>query len=310
MGVESFLQAWSSSVTRKIVFSLVIVFLTLGIKRLVLQVVDSRIPEEKTHRFVVRKLVGYTVDFTMILVVFIIWAQPIMTDISVTLGILGAGLAFALQELIGALAGWLTIISTQPFNIGDRIEINGVKGDVIDIGPLFTKVLEIRNWIDYDYPTGRIVSVTNSAVFESPVFNYTYRFQFIWDQISIPVTYNSDWKKALEIMANAAKSHPEYTKLLPRARVALRKAKRDFAIDHVSLDPQVFVRLTDNWIELALIYPVESHMRPSVRSDIGRRILKEFDEAGITIASETIDIVHFPGAEERNRDTGSRVKSA
>ncbi len=306
MGIEKLLQAWSSSITRKIVFSLFIVLLTFGIKRLVLQVVDSHIPEEKTHRFVVRKLAGYTIDATMLLVIFVIWAQPIMTDISVTLGILGAGLAFALQELIGAIAGWFTIISTQPFNIGDRIEINGVKGDVIDIGPLFTKVLEMRNWIDYDYPTGRIVSVSNSAVFDSPVFNYTHRFQFVWDQINIPITYDSDWKKALEIMIDAAKSHPEYVKLLPKAKAALRKAKRDFAIDHVTLDAQVFVKLTDNWIELSLIYPVESHMRPIVRSDIGIEILKKFKEAGITIASETIDIVHLPEADRRERHSPPR----
>ncbi len=295
--MDKLIQVWSSSIIRKIAISLAVVFVTVGLKRLLLQFVDTRLTEDKPHRFVVRKLLGYVVDFFMLLVIFVVWARPIMTDISVTLGILGAGLAFALQELIGALAGWLTIISTQPFNIGDRIEINGVKGDVIDIGPLFTKVLEIRNWLNYDYPTGRIVSVTNSAVFDGPVFNYTHRFQFVWDQIMIPVTYDSDWKKALTIMIGVAESHPEYVRLLPKAKSALRRAKRDLAISHVTLDVQVFVKATDNWIELALIYPVDPHLRPSIRSDISRMILEKFSEAGITIASETIDIVHFPGVE-------------
>ncbi len=293
--MENLIHLWSSSITRKIALSLVVVILTVGLRRLTLHVVDTHLPEEKTHRFVVRKLLGYTVDFTMLLVIFVIWAQPIMTDISVTLGILGAGLAFALQELIGALAGWVTIITTQPFNIGDRIEISGVKGDVVDIGPLFTKVLEIRNWIDYDYPTGRIVSVTNSAVFDGPVFNYTHHFRFVWDQISIPITYDSDWKMALTIMTEAARSHSEYAKLLPEARSSLHKAKRDYAIKHVTLDVQVFVKLTDNWIELSLVYPAESHVRPIVRSDISQSILEKFKESGITIASETIDVIHFPG---------------
>ena len=176
-----------------------------------------------------------------------------------------------------------------------------MKGDVIDIGPLFTKVLEIRGWIDYDYPTGRIVSVTNSAVFNSPVFNYTHHFRFVWDQISIPITYDSDWKMALKIMTEAAKSHTEYGKLLPEAKSSLRKAQRDYAIKHVTLDVQVFVKLTDNWIELSLVYPADSHMRPIVRSDVSRTILEKFKESGITIASETIDIVHLPGTDETHQ---------
>jgi len=248
----------------------------------------------------VRKLLAYVVDFSLLLAIFVIWAQPIMADLSVTLGILGAGLAFAFQEIIGALAGWFTIVSVQPFNIGDRIEINGVKGDVVDIGPLFTKILEIRNWINYDYPTGRLVSVANSMVFDRPVFNYTYRFSFVWDQISVPVTYDSDWKQAVAIMSEAVKSHPEYIKLLPKAKSALRKAKRDFAIGGVTLDVQVFVKLTDNWIELSLIYPVDFRVRPQVRSEISAAILERFKAAGITVASETIDIVHFPTSGQEN----------
>lgn len=297
MDVEKIVQVWANPIFRKTVYSLFVVFLTVGVRRLLLQLVDSRLPQGKLNRFVVRKLVGYSVDAVSLAVIFVIWAQPIMTDISLALGILGAGFAFALQELIGALAGWFTILSTQPYTIGDRVEINGVKGDVVDIGPLFTKVLEMRNWIDYDYPTGRIVSITNSAVFTAPVFNYTNRFQFVWDQVKVPITYDSDWKQASEIMTNAVRAHPEYVKMRPKAEAALLRAKREFAIEHVSLEPQVFLKLTDNWVELALVYPVAFHARPAVRSALSRTILEQFNAAGIVIASETIDIVRFPGTE-------------
>ncbi len=299
--METFLQVWANTAARKVLLSLVIVLLGIGFKRFLLRLIRASLPEGKTNFFTIRKLTGYAVDFLVLAVVFVIWAQPIIADISVTLGILGAGLAFALQELIGALAGWLTIVTTQPFNIGDRIEINGVQGDVVDITPLFTRLLEIRHWLNYDHPTGRLVSVSNAAVFQNPVFNYSQRFNFIWDQIVIPITYDADWQKAIQLLLSAAQSHPNYQALLPAAKTALRRARQDFALQDLTLDPQVFVKLTDNWIELTLVYPVEATARPWVHSDLSQTILRGLQEAHITVASETIDIVHFAGAASERR---------
>ncbi len=299
--MDTLIQVWANTTARKILLSLIFVLLGVGLKRLLLRLIRVDRAENKASLFTVRKFVGYTVDFLVLAVVFLIWAQPIIADISVTLGILGAGLAFALQELIGALAGWLTIVTTQPFNIGDRIEINGVQGDVVDITPLFTRLLEIRHWLNYDHPTGRLVSVSNAAVFQNPVFNYSQRFNFIWDQIVIPITYDSDWQAAIQILLAAVRKHPDYTSLLPKARAALRKARQDFAIRELTLEPQVFVKLTDNWVELTLLYPVEATARPWMHSDLSKTILQNLQEAGITVASETIDIVHFAGPASQSR---------
>ncbi len=166
---------------------------------------------------------------------------------------------------------------------------------MVDITPLFTRLLEISHWLNYDHPTGRIVSVSNAAVFQNPVFNYSQRFNFIWDQIVIPITYDSDWQTAIQILLSAVQKHPHYTNLLPQARAALRKTQQDFALRELTLDPQVFVKLTDNWIELTLLYPVEATARPWMHSDLSKAILQHLQEANVTVASETIDIVHFAG---------------
>lgn len=284
---------WASPVVKKVVFSLAAVLFAWGGKRLLARLVERRAQGEHTRKFVIRKLMGYGVDAFLLLVIFVIWAQPILADLSVTIGILGAGLAFAFQELIGSFAGWITVLTAQPFGIGDRIEIGGVKGDVVDIGPLFVKILEIRNWLNYDYPTGRVVSIANSAIFDKPVFNYTYSFPFIWDQIAVPVTYDSNWRLAAKMMREVVEQHAQYQRLLVEAKEALHRARQRFAIEKMTLDAQVFVRLTDNWIELTLVYPVEAVYRPAMNSEISTAILTLFEQTpDITVASETIDVVH------------------
>jgi len=222
-----------------------------------------------------------------------IWVQR-AGDLSVALGILGAGLAFALQEVIGSIAGWVTIVTGRPFTIGDRVETGGIRGDVVDIGLLRTTLMEIGNWLNGDHNTGRIVTVSNAFIFKEPLFNYSRHLSYIWDEVSLPVPYESDWQRATQIMIEAAQQHPHYQKLLPQAREQRRQARREFAIKITPLKPRVFTRLTDNWIELSLVYPVDAGSRRTFRSEISQHILAEFDAAGITVASQTIAIVQFP----------------
>ncbi|MBE0696551.1 MAG: mechanosensitive ion channel, partial [Anaerolineaceae bacterium] len=222
-----------------------------------------------------------------------IWVQRI-GDLSVALGIMGAGLAFALQEVIGSIAGWSTIVFGRPFEIGDRIETGGIKGDVVDIGVLRTKLMEIGNWLDGDHNTGRIVTVSNAYIFKEPLFNYSRYLSYIWDEISIPVPYDSDWNQAIKIMSNAVLDHPSYQLLLPKAQEQRLHARREFAIKITPLEARTYVRLTDNWIELGLVYPVEIDIRRSFRSDVSQKILEEFSSRGITVASQTLAIVRLP----------------
>ena len=116
---------------------------------------------------------------------------------------IGAGIALALQDVILSVAGWFLIIVRRPFQVGDRIELGGVKGDVIDIRLLQTSLLEIGNWVDADQSTGRIVHCPHSLVFKEPLFNYTKGFEFIWNEIKIPLTFESNWKKGKEIILNS-----------------------------------------------------------------------------------------------------------
>ena len=243
--------------------------------------------------FALQEVIGSVAGWTTIittLLIFGIWIQR-LGDLSVALGILAAGLAFALQEVIGSIAGWTTIITGRPFSIGDRIETGGIRGDVVDIGVLRTTLMEIGNWVSGDHNTGRIVTLSNAFIFKEPLYNYSAHLRFVWDEIRVPITYESNWKKGIEILANTVFEHLAYKELLPKAQKQRRELRRRLAVKMTPIEPRTYVKITDNWIELSLVYPVDTDLRRSFRSEISQRLLAEFEAKGIMIASQTIAIV-------------------
>jgi small-conductance mechanosensitive channel len=284
---------WSNEIYRKLIQSLLVLLAQAAVRHSLLGYVISRIPDESPHLYTVRKVTTSIVTTIAALLIFGIWIQR-LGDLSVALGILAAGLAFALQEVIGSVAGWITIVTGRPFTIGDRIETGSIRGDVVDIGVLRTTLMEIGNWLHGDHNTGRIVTVSNAFLFKEPLYNYSAHLHFVWDEIRIPITYESNWKRAIEIMSNAVREHPAYQEMLPKAEKQRRAVRRTLAVKTTPLEPRTYVKLTDNWIELGLVYPVDTDLRRSFLSEISQRLLTEFEAENIVIASQTIAISQLP----------------
>jgi small-conductance mechanosensitive channel len=292
---EILIQIWANDLVRKLILSVIIWLASILARRLLQMAIVDRLPDDSPYVYVVGKVVNYVVTILVILLIVAIWVQR-LGDLSVTFGLLAAGLAFALQEVIGSIAGWTTILSGRPFTIGDRIETGGIRGDVVDVSVLRTTLMEIGNWVGGDHNTGRMVTVSNAFIFKEPLYNYSQHLNYVWDEIGVPVIYESDWQRAIQIMIEAVQQHEQYQKLLPVAQEQRRRARRKFAIKITPLDPRVFVRLTDNWIELGLVYPVDTDSRRLFRSEISQRILADFATARIVIASQTVAVVQFPSS--------------
>ena len=115
-------------------------------------------------------------------------------------------MALALQEVIGAAAGWFNILSGGIFRVGDRVQLGGVNGDVIDITPLRTKLMEIGSelgegdWVRGRQHTGRIVAVSNRASLTAPVYNYSGVFEYMWEEMTLPIAFRDDWREAERIL--------------------------------------------------------------------------------------------------------------
>jgi small-conductance mechanosensitive channel len=157
--------------------------------------------KDNNNRYKAKKFSSFIGYFLTILLLTIIFSDK-LGNLTVALWVAGAGIAFALQEVITSFAGWLAIMLGEFYNTEDRVQLGGIKGDVMDIGVLRTTIMETGQWVDGDLYNGRIVLIANSYVFKEPVFNYSADF-FLWDEIKIPTQYDSDYDKAGEIALRA-----------------------------------------------------------------------------------------------------------
>lgn len=169
---------------------------------------------------------------------------------TVAFGVAGAGIAFALQEVIASIAGWLAISFGGYYSTGDRIQPGGIQGDVIDIGVLRTTLMECGQWANADLYNGRIVRVANRFVLKEPVFNYSAHFPFLWDEVMIPIQYGCDYHQAREIIGKVAEEVVgEYAR---NARQAWKDAVAKYMIEDARVDPVVTMVANQNWIEFTL----------------------------------------------------------
>jgi small-conductance mechanosensitive channel len=258
--------------------------LTYGVVRFV-----NRGVRDIKVRHNVRKNIVYIVTITIVIVTFFIWIQNI-NSITIFLGVAGAGLALALQEVILCVAGWLLIMIRHPFEVGDRVEINGVKGDIIDIRLFQLSMLEIGNWVNADQSTGRIVNIPNSFVYKYENYNYSRGFEFIWNEIPILVTFESDWRRAKEIMIMHAEKMVEGMEDQVRRKIDAMRNR--YMIYYGKLTPIVYVSIKDSGVELTLRYLTEAKKRRFTQDHLSQIILDDFDkEKKVNFAYPTYRIV-------------------
>ena len=203
-------------------------------------------------------------------------------DFALFVGLIAGGVAVASRKLLQSVAGFFVIVFGRSFNLGDRIEIGDVRGDVLDIGLLKTTVREMG-------VTGRIVTVVNSEVFEQPVFNYSRDFDYLWDEIQIPLKYDVDLRTAERVALDAARTASN--EVVAEARTQLERVRSKYLLRETDLEPRAYVRLTDNWIELSIRFLARPSGVREMKDRIFRRLLTAFGEEGISIASATFEVV-------------------
>jgi small-conductance mechanosensitive channel len=285
------LPAIYMSIILKLTLSLLTLVLTLTVQRGVRNLLRARI-KEPTQVHTLYMMTRNALFIVSGIIILFTWLGS-GSNFTMAMGILGAGIAFASQEVIGSLAGYVNIVTGDLFQIGDRVRIGNVVGDVLDVSILRTTVMEIGEWVHADQYTGRIVTVANRVVFSEPVYNYTQHWHYLWDEIVIPITYTSDWRRAGEIMLEHGRRHTADTQ--SQAQAEFRALREDYPVYETTVEPMLYIVMTDNWIEITLRYVVEARERRRVKGHLHRELLQCFEsETDITVASMTFDIVGFP----------------
>jgi small-conductance mechanosensitive channel len=250
-------------------------------------VLVRRIQELKTRYTANKALSVLSIIFVVILCLRI-WVTDTSTLI-VSYGIIAAGLAFALQDVFRNFVGGFLIIISGYYLVGDRISIDDKSGDVMDIGIFSTTLMEIRGWVGGDQPSGRLLVIPNGLVLSHAFYNYTRDHSFVWDEISIPLTYDSDWRRAKDIILTIIRK--ETDTMTQTAEVEIERIGEKYYLPKKVVEPSVYVSLTDNWITLDARFVTDARTRRMLRSRISELILAAIEsEKGITIASETMTV--------------------
>ena len=263
---------------------------------IVLQFIKRLLKKKVTHasaRYKSQKgieIIGYI----LIILMTVSYFTGNIKDFTLAIGLLTAGITITLQELILSLAGSVFIFFVKVYKPGDRIEINGIKGDVIDIDSLYTTMMEIGQWVSSDNYSGRIVKLSNAFVFKGPVYNYSQDFPFIWDEFSLPIRYGSDIDLAKEIIIKIASE--TLSEFVSNSISKWEEVVDKYYIENAQVAPSLAIKLTDNWIEFNIRYIVDYKKRRITKHTLNELIGKEIEKTNgkVVLASATFEIVKIP----------------
>jgi small-conductance mechanosensitive channel len=260
--------------------------------------------EEKSHA--IRKWIRYITivfGFAWLIVLYNAQTEKSSPFYLLLIGVFLAGVAISMRDVFSNIVGWFIIISSKGFRQGDRIRVGQVTGDVIDIGLLRTVLAEIGGWVNADQSTGRLVSMPNSAVLSQEIYNFTQGYEFIWDEIRVLVTFESDWQAAEKIMNEVASRDFEERKEQIQERLKLVRSR--FLLRFNFISPKVYIRIADSGVELTLRYMVQARRRRTAQDTVSREILLKFaQEKKIEFAYPTMRVYRMGEDVVRGKDCG------
>jgi len=235
----------------------------------------SRSFKQPARRYSARKIGNGAVSAIATAIVIVVWVDTKGTELWTFFGFIGAGLAVAMKDIILNFFGWIFILIREPFSVKDRIEIGDmVKGDVIDVRLFMFSLLEIGGWVDAEQSTGRIVHVPNSVVFSKAIANYTQGFQYIWNEIPVLVTFESDWDKAHKILTRIIEDKTK--EVSAEAEKAVHQTSTRFMVYYTRFTPIVWVTTRDSGVLLTIRYLCNARRRRSSEHVIWGDILRAF----------------------------------
>jgi small-conductance mechanosensitive channel len=278
-------------ILNKLILSVIVIFLAVLIRWIVVGVISRRIGKAREKYYYVRA-VKYLIGTLDLIALLFIWGSE-FRSFATFIGLIAAALTIALKDMFINMAGWLFLIIRSPFKVGDRIQVGENKGDVIDIRVFQFTINEIGNWVDADQSTGRIIHIPNGKVFTEPQANYNQDFSYIWHEINVLITFESNWQKAKEILTEIVNEHA--ASLTKVAQKKLVEAAKKYMILYSRLTPIVYTKVKDSGIQLSMRFLITPHRRRTTEEAIWEDILRALaDNDDINLAYPT-QRIHFEG---------------
>jgi small-conductance mechanosensitive channel len=264
----------SPQIVNKLILSIGILVL-LSLIRFLINIIIRRQVKDVKWSYRWRRTILYIYTILLILLIGQTWIEGI-GSLTTFLGLASAGIAIAMHDTIANIAGWFFIMSRKPFKVGDRIQIGETAGDVIDVRLFQFSMIEIRNWVDADQSTGRIVHVPNSMVLREPLANYQIGFEYIWNEIPILITFESNWRKAKQLLEGIARDKVGH--LSQGAQEQIRRTAEKYLIHYGALTPIVYTTVKESGVLLTIRYLVNPRQRRTSDQQIWEATLDAFNK--------------------------------
>lgn len=271
--------------------TLILLLLASVLKRTILVKIS-----DNARKYKARKAANMFVYLMIVLVVLFVYSDK-LGNIGVALGVAGAGIAFALQEVIVSVAGWLTILLTGTVSVGQRVKIGEVHGDIIDIDVMSTTIMEMGGWVNGDLYNGRLVTLSNSFVYKERVHNYSAEYPFLWDEITVPIRTESDFERARGIFERVLEDVcGDYAR---QSKDEWRNLTNKYRIEDAQVDPMVSMSFDENWITFTLRYIVDFKKRRRTKDEISRKLLEAIRAEGskVQLGASTLEVTNLSGQE-------------
>ena len=245
--------------------------------------------DDTNKKYKIKKVANYVAYIFIIIIAFFIYRDR-LGSVGIAVGLAGAGIAFALSEVITSFAGWISIMFTNQVKVGQRVKIGDIKGDIIDIQILKTTIMEVGDWVKGDLYNGRITHISNSFIFKLPIQNYSADYPFLWDEIEVPLRTESDFvlakKVFMEVTQEICGSYAAHSKEV------WGEMQNKFRIENAQVDPMVTMTFDENWITFTIRYIVDYTKRRSTRDLLFTRLLEEINKqnGSLMIATAAMEV--------------------
>lgn len=259
-----------------------LIFIVFGILKAIVRALYSRADVSNKKKYFRNRMLKIALNIISIILVVLLWGHRISGMVTI-ISFLSAGIAIAVKEIIFDFFAGIYINMKKIFELEDRIEINGIKGDVVNIRSLGFEVLEVGDRIHAEQSTGRIIHIPNSFVFLYPLKNYTKAFKYIWDEITVKVPLDADIEKTKEVLYDIVNSNEILETIPKKMEDAVADVTVEYRIYYNYLDPIIYTEIVDSHVELYIRYIVHPKKSRIVEDEIYLKILEEYKKGNIKL---------------------------
>ena len=260
--------------------TIIIIFLILVVERIGIRIIKRTRDSKKEYNYT--KKYKLIIRIIILSAIIIVWGKYIKNFLTL-ISIVSAAFTIAIRDLIFNFFCGIYIKIVKPFVVEDRIEINGYKGDVVNINTMNFEILEVSNVDTTGQSTGIIIHLPNSIIFNYPLKNYNKAFKYIWDEITIRIPLDYDVNKAKKVLYKIVNSNEIIKKIPPKLKKQINNVSNSYRIYYNQYDPIIYTRINEDHIELQIRYLIHPKKARYVESIISSDILLAYKNGEIEI---------------------------